>query len=198
MKTLIRSTLAALALAAATVGLQAEVAIKIVTIDMEQLFTKYYKTEQQQAKIFEDEKNAKAQLESMTKEREALVTQAKELQEQTKSPVLTDEARKKAQGEFEAKFGEIRAKETDIQGFYQDVQQRLQKRSAQFQQQAVEEISKVASEVAKKMGATLVLNQGASAVVIYADASFNITDEVLELINKDRPAPAVNVTVPAK
>jgi hypothetical protein len=33
-------------------------------------------------------------------------------------------------------------------------------------------------------------------VVVYADASFSITDEVLEQVNKDRPTPAINVTVP--
>lgn len=198
MKNVIRSAFAALALAGATVGLQAEVALKVVTIDMEQLFTKYYKTEQHQAKIFEDEKKAKEQLEGMSKERETLVNQAKELQEQIKSPVLSDEARKKAQSDFEAKVAEVRSKESDLQSFYQQTQQLLQKRAGQFQQQALEEISKVANEIAKKKNATMVLNSGATAVVVYVDPAFSITDEVLEAINKDRPAPAINITAPAK
>ncbi len=195
MKTVIRSTFAALALAGATLGLQAEVALKVVTIDLGQLFEKYYKTEAQQEKIREDSKKAKEQFDALVKEREALVTQAKEIQEQAKNPVLSDEARKKAETDFEAKVGEVRSKEGEMQDFNQRIQQLLQQRMAQFQQSAVEEISKVATDIAKQQGASLVLNRGMG--VVYADASYDITPAVLEAINKDRPAPAVNVTVPA-
>ncbi|HQF39423.1 MAG TPA: OmpH family outer membrane protein [Opitutaceae bacterium] len=195
MKTVIRSTFAALVLAGATLGLQAEVALKVVTIDLGQLFEKYYKTEAQQEKIREDSKKAKEQFDALVKEREALVTQAKEIQEQAKNPVLSDEARKKAETDFEAKVGEVRSKEGEMQDFNQRIQQLLQQRMAQFQQSAVEEISKVATDIAKQQGASLVLNRGMG--VVYADASYDITPAVLEAINKDRPAPAVNVTVPA-
>ena len=195
MNTVIRSTFAALALAGATLGLQAEVALKVVTIDLGQLFEKYYKTEAQQEKIREDSKKAKEQFDALAKEREALVAQAKEIQEQAKNPVLSEEARKKAEDDFEAKVGEVRRKEGEMQDFNQRIQQLLQQRMAQFQQSAVEEISKVATDIAKQQGASLVLNRGMA--VVYADASYDITPAVLEAINKDRPAPAVNVTVPA-
>ncbi len=195
MKTVIRSTFAALVLAGATLGLQAEVALKVVTIDLGQLFEKYYKTEAQQEKIREDSKKAKEQFDALVKEREALVTQAKEIQEQAKNPVLSEEARKKAEDDFETKVGEVRRKEGEMQDFNQRIQQLLQQRMAQFQQTAVEEISKVATDIAKQQGASLVLNRGMG--VVYADASYDITETVLAAINKDRPAPAVNVTVPA-
>lgn len=189
MKASFRSTLALLGLLGAAVALRAEVAVKVATLDMEQAFEKYYKTEAQQAKWKEDEKKAKDQLDAMRKDGEALVTQAKELQEQTKNNILSDEARSKAQSDLEAKVGEIRAKEAELQGTSQQIQQMFQKRIMQYQQQAAEEISKVAAEIAKQKGATLVLNQSASAVVIFADPSFNITDEVIAAINKDRPVP---------
>ncbi len=196
MKHAFRSLCAAAALLGSVVALQAETALKIVTIDMEQLFEKYYRTEEEKAKMAESEKKAKEQLEVFSKDREALVTEAKDLQEQTKSPVLTDEARKKAQADLEAKVSELRSKDAEAQDFLQKTQQLFQKRMGQFQQMAVEEISKEATKIAKAKGATMVLNQGAAAVVVYADASFSITEEVLAAINKNRPAPAINVTVP--
>ncbi|MFT3828199.1 MAG: OmpH family outer membrane protein [Opitutaceae bacterium] len=199
MKNPFRFAIASLALLGATIGLQAQVAVKVVTIDMEQLFEKYYKTEAQQTKLRENEKKAKEAIDGMKKDGEALVAQAKELQEQTKSAILSEDARKKAQSDLEAKVGEIRQKEGEIQQFIQQVQQSFQKQLGQYQQQAAEEISKVATEIAKKKGATLVLNQGANTVVIFADPSFSITEEVLEAINKDRP-PAITVApaAPAK
>ncbi len=196
MKIAFRSLFAALALSGAAVGLNAEPALKVATIDMDQLFEKYYKTEAEQSKLQEDQKKAKAQLDAMMKEREALVAEANALQEQAKNPVLSPEAQKKAEGELQAKIGEIRGKEQEIQGTAQQAQQILQKRSMQFQQKTAEEISGVAAEIAKKKGVTLVLNQGASAVVVYADPAFSITEDVLAEINKDRPAPALNVEIP--
>lgn len=196
MKIAYRSLFAALVLTGAAVGLNAEPALKVATIDMDQLFEKYYKTEAEQSKLQEDQKKAKAQLDAMMKEREALVAEANALQEQVKNPVLSDEARKKAEADLQAKVGDIRGKEQEIQGTAQQAQQILQKRSMQFQQKTAEEISAVAAEIAKKKGATLVLNQGASAVVVYADPAFSITEDVLIEINKDRPAPAVNVSLP--
>ncbi len=191
-----RSALAVLALATSTVVLQAEPVLKIVTIDMEQVFEKYYKTETEQAKLRDAEKKAKEQLDAMVKDREALVTQAKELQEQSGNQVLSEDARKKAEADLQAKVGEIRAKESEIQGFAQQTQQLLQRRFAQFQQQAIEEISKVAKTIAEKKEATLVLNSGATAVVVHAHSGFSITDDVLAVINKDRPAPTINITTP--
>ena len=197
MKYLFRSVFTAVAVAAATVALQAQPALKVVTVDMEQLFEKYYKTEAQQAKLRDSEKQAKDLLDSMVKDREALVAQAKELQEQGNNALLNEEARKKAEVEFQKKVNEVRTKESEIQDFAQRTQQQLRAVMGQFQQQAFEEISKVATEIAKKKGATMVLNQGASAVVVFADTAFSISDEVLAAINKDRPAPAITITTPA-
>jgi len=73
----------------------------------------------------------------------------------------------------------------------------LQKQMATFQQQALEEISKVASDIGQKKGATLVLNKGSVPVVIYAAPEFDITEEVITEINKDAPAPTAKVDIPA-
>jgi outer membrane protein len=199
MKNQFRSVIAALAVAAVAVGVQAKPALEVVTVDMDQLFTKYYKTETQQAKMADDEKKATEIRDGMVKEREAMVTKAKELQEQAKSKLINEEARQKAEAEFEKQVGVVRAKEGELQTFVQQTQQQLRAIWSQFQQQAFEEIAKVASDIAKKKGATLVLNQGASAssVVVFADAGFSITEDVLVAINKDRPAPAISVTTPA-
>jgi outer membrane protein len=59
----------------------------------------------------------------------------------------------------------------------------------------LEEISKVAAEVAKRKGATLLFDKaGPTAIgisnVIFADPGFDITDDVMKEVNKDRPAGA--------
>jgi Skp family chaperone for outer membrane proteins len=197
MKHPFRSALVLLALAGATLGLRAEVALKVVTLDMDQVYAKYYKTEAQKTKLEEQAKRARESEDNLKKELETMVTQAKEFQEQTKNAILSEEARKKAQADFESKVGEIRAKDAERQEFMQRAQMGLQKQMGIFQQQAVEEISKVASEIGQKQGATLVLNKGSVPVVIYAAPEFDITEAVIVEINKDAPAPTAKVEAPA-
>lgn len=197
MKHPFRFAFVLLALTGATLGLRAEVALKVATLDMDQVFAKYYKSEAQKAKLDEQAKRAREAEENMKKELEAMVTQAKELQEQTKSSILTEDARKKAQADFESKVGEIRSKDGELQTTMQRIQMSLQKQMATFQQQAIEDISKVATEIAQTKGATLVLNKGSVPVVIYSAPEFDITDEVIVAINKDAPAPAAKAEAPA-
>jgi outer membrane protein len=69
----------------------------------------------------------------------------------------------------------------------------------------IEEISKVAVEIAKKKGATFLLDKSGPTLVgvsniLYFDPSLDITDEVMAEINKDRPAVTptpVSATAPA-
>jgi outer membrane protein len=197
MKHPFRSALLLLAVAGATLGLRAEVALKVLTLDVDQVYSKYYKTEAQKTKLDEQAKRAREAEDNMKKELEAMVTQAKDLQEQTKNTILSEEARKKAQADFESKVGEIRSKDAERQEFLQRTQMGLQKQMATFQQQALEEISKVASDIGQKKGATLVLNKGSVPVVIYAAPEFDITEEVITEINKDAPAPTAKVDIPA-
>ena len=61
----------------------------------------------------------------------------------------------------------------------------MQQRIGSFRQMLIEEISKVASDIAKKKGATLLVEKSAT---LYADPAYDITEEVIAEINKGRPA----------
>jgi outer membrane protein len=57
----------------------------------------------------------------------------------------------------------------------------------------IEEISKVAVDIAKKKGATFLLDKSGPTLVgvsnvLYYEPDLDITDEVMTEINKDRPA----------
>lgn len=198
MNRLFRSATIALALAGATFGLCAEPALKVVTFDMDEVYTKYYKTVAQTAKMEDQAKRAREAEDGMKKEIESLVAEAKDLQDQSKSQIATEDARKKALEALEAKVTQIRGKDAERQEFLMKTQNGLQKQMAAFQQQIFEEISKLVSEIGQKKGATLVLNKGTVPVVIYADPAYDITAEVISEINKDAPpAPAAKADSPA-
>jgi outer membrane protein len=193
MKKPIQSIIAVAALALSALTSQAQTAPKILVVDLAKLFDNHYKTQEQQAKLQADEAKAQEQYSLITKEGNALVEQFKELDEQSKNPTATAEAKAKAQGEAQKKYEEIQQKRSEQQSFVQNTQKTIQQRFQTFKTLMVEEISKVAVEIAKKKGATFLLDKSGPTLVgvsniLYYDPSLDITDEVMAEINKDRPA----------
>jgi outer membrane protein len=133
----------------------------------------------------------------MVKEGNQLVEQYKETVDQSKNTLLTAEARSKAEGDSQKMMEDIQRRQGDLQNFRVNSQQSLQQRFNNFRSLLLDEISKKVIEVAKRKGATLVVDKSGPSLagipaVLYADAAYDITDEVMTEINKDRPAPVAS------
>ena len=195
------SVFAAFALSAAIA--HAQPAPKLLVVDMAKLYDSHYKTEEQNSKLRTDEQKAQEEIENMNKDGNVLVHEYKTLSDQSNNPALTADAKAKSQVEAQKKLEEIQRKKNEISTFAQNTQRSLQQRLQTFRSLMLEEISKTATEVAKRKGATLLLDKAGPTLigvsnVIYADTAYEITDEVMKEINKDRPAvSAVAVPAPA-
>jgi outer membrane protein len=195
MKNSIKSLVAIAAFAALTLGARAQPAVKILVVDMAKLYDTHYKTLEQNAKIQADDQKAQEEVEKMNKEGNSLVEEYKTLNDQSNNPALSAEAKTKAQADAQKKLESIQGKQREVQTFIQNTRNSLGQRLNTFRSLMLEEISKVAADVAKRKGATLLFDKaGPTAIgisnVIYADAGFDITDEVMKEVNKDRPAGA--------
>ncbi len=193
MKKTIQSILAATAVALTSGAVHAQSTVKILTVDVAKVLEGYYKTQDEQEKFKADEQKAQTQLATITKEGNALVDQYKELDEQSKNPASTAEAKAKVQGEMQKKGEEIQQKKQEQNAFIQTTRQTMQQRIQTFRQLMVEEISKASVDIAKKKGATFLLDKSGPTLlgvssVLYSEPSLDITDEVLAEVNKDRPA----------
>ncbi|HWA28685.1 MAG TPA: OmpH family outer membrane protein [Lacunisphaera sp.] len=202
MKKSLRSIVTLAALAAATSLLQAQPAVKLVVVDVAKAFESHWESEEANAKIQESKKKAEEQTEEMGKQRQLIVDSYKELVEQAKNTLLTAEARTKAEGEVQKKYEELQRKTAEIQNFIQNTQRILQQRIDNHRELLLDKINKLVVEIAKRHGATLVLDKSGPSiykipVVLYSDAAFDITEELVKEENKDRPAPAAPTTAPA-
>ena len=184
---------------AALVGLcslaAAQPALKVATVDMSRLLKDYYKSAEANTKLQEAGKKAEAQIEEMNKQGKELVEQFKALDEESKSLLKSQEARDKAAKDAKDKYDEIQRKDTEVKSFAANTQRALQQRIATTMQLLLEEIQKVAVDIAKKRGATVLLDSSGMSQLgipslLYADSSYDITEEVLAEINKDAPPPA--------
>jgi outer membrane protein len=193
MKKIIQSLLVVAALAGAAFTVQAQPTPKILVLDLEKVFNEHYKTKEQNVKLQGDQQKAQEQLDVITKEGNTLVEQFKELDEQAKNPTATAEAKAKSQAAAQKKYEEIRQKQNERDTFVQNTRTTLQQRFQTFKTLMIEEITKVAVDVAKRRGATILLDKSGPSMigvsnVLYFDPSLDITEEVLADINKDRPA----------
>ncbi len=202
MKKLIQSLLIAASLCGASLVAQAQPATKIAIVDMAKLYDGHYKTEAQNAKLRADEQKAQEELDRLNKEGNALVERYKDLVDQSNNPAATADAKTKAQGEAQKVLEDIQRKQQEVQSFQVNTRNSLQQRLQTFRSLMIEEISKVAVDLAKRKGATLVLDKSGPTLIgvsniLYSDAAFEITDDVAKEINKDRPANAAATPAPA-
>jgi outer membrane protein len=212
MKKSIQTLIAIAALGALAVSARAQPAIKLLVVDMAKIYDNHFKTVEQNAKIQADDQKAQEEVDKMNKEGNALVEEYKALNDQSNNPTLTSEAKGKAQEAAQKKLEAIQVKQREVQGFIQNTRNSLGQRLNTFRSLMLEEISKLASDIAKRKGATLLMDKaGPSGIgisnLIYTDPAYDITEEVLKEINKDRPAnapaaapaaaaPAGGITVP--
>ncbi|MFI5335458.1 MAG: OmpH family outer membrane protein [Opitutales bacterium] len=201
MNKLIRSILTLAATLAAGLGLHAQPAMKLLVVDMAKILDNHYKTEEAQAKFNETAQKVQEQLNEYKKQIEGIGEQAKDLDEQSRNTVLTPENRAKAEQDKQKKIQEYQQRSAEAQNYAANNQRSLQQRMKNYRDLIFEEITKVVKDMAKARGATLVLDKSGLTLsgipaVVYSDNAYDITDEVLKEVNKDRPAPAPAATTP--
>jgi len=166
---------------------------RILVVDMAELYDNHYKTEEQNARLRGDEQRAQEELERLNAEGNDLVEQYRELVDQSRNPALSTDAKNRVEEQAQAKLEEIQRKQNEVQNFRMNTQRSLQQRVQNFRDILLEEISKVAVDMAQKRGAHLLLDKSGPSLigipaVLHSDESFDITAAVLAEINKDRPA----------
>jgi outer membrane protein len=199
---MIRTLITLAAFGAGSTALLAQPAVKLVVVDMAKVYDNHYKSEEAAAKFRDAEQKAQEQVEELNKQGQSLVDEYKELMEQSKNTVLTPEARSKAEGDAQRKLEDIQRKQGEVQTFRTNTQRSLQQRIKTHRDLLLEEITKVVNDLAKRQGATLVVDKSGPTLfgipsVLYSDPAYDITDAVVKEVNKDRPAPAPAAATPA-
>lgn len=202
MNKMIRTLITLAAFGAGSTALLAQPAVKLVVVDMAKVYDNHYKTEEANAKFRDAEQKAQEQVEELNKQGQSLVDEYKELMEQSKNTVLTPEARSKAEGDAQKKLEDIQRKQGEVQNFRTNTQRSLQQRIKTHRDLLLEEITKVVNDLAKRQGATLVVDKSGPTLfgipsVLYSDPAYDLTDAVVKEVNKDRPAPAPAAPTPA-
>ncbi len=201
MNKLLRTLSALGAFGAASLFAHAQTEPRIAVVDIAKIYDSHYETVAQNAKLKIDTAKAQDEIDQLDKQGQAMVEDYKELVEQAKNPTATADAKAKFQAQAEDKVRDIQAMQKTISDASNQAKQTFQQRIQTFRSTMMQEISVVATDVAKRKGITLLLDKSGPSLigvpaVIYFDPSYDITDEVIAEINKNRPQTTPDSTPP--
>jgi Skp family chaperone for outer membrane proteins len=165
---------------------------RIVNVDLDRVFNEYYKTPLATAKLKETAEGYTKELEEMLtrfkKETEAL-NKLREEQDKTEYTAEIREQKKKA---VQDKLTEVSKIQREIEDYKRSHQQELERQTQRMRTGIIKEITDVIGKEARDSGYSYVLDKSGRtlngvAAVIYAQDSLDITDDILKVLNKNKP-----------
>ena len=175
----------------AAVTLQAQ-KVKIVTVDISQLYNEYYKTQEAKDKFEVSVQNAQVQIDKMREEGKTLIDELDKLEAEERNTALSLSKRDSISRQIKEKQEEVRQKKLDLNQFVRDSQQVINESRSSYNTLLLDEIKAIVIEKAKDEKATLVFdtsgrNSNSVPSIYYADSAWDITEDVLKTLNKNAP-----------
>lgn len=194
MKTTLALTiLAAGALLASATGVQAQ--SKVGIVDMNKVFSGYYKTKDAETKINEAREVAKKELNDRMESHKGILDEINQLNKDLDSAALSATAKTDKSKKRDDKIAQVRDLEREIQEFKGSREKQLQEQAVRMRNQIVEEIMKLVQDKVKSDNFDLVFDKSGQSLngvnlVLYSKDNMEFSDEIIVSLNKSKPAAA--------
>ena len=192
MKQLLVTLSAAFALCAFAAS-PAMAQMKVGIVDMNKVFTSYYKTKDAEARLNDARAQAKTDLDGRLETLKSNMEEINKLEADAKKTELTPEKREAAMRTREEKINEVRNLDREVGEFRQTRERQLQEQFMRMRGDIVQDIMKVVDTKVKAEGFELVFDksgQGISQVpvVLYSAPAMDFSDSLITELNKSAPA----------
>lgn len=189
MKLLVRSILFAALILIGGSGL-AHAQIKFGTVDMNLVFSDYYKTKDAQAKYTDAEAAANKDLNDRVAGLKKSMQEIAQINSDLEKPGISQEDHDAKLKERDAKVASARAVDREIADFRTAKQKTLQDQFLRMRKDIVDDIMKTMKEIVKANGYDIVfdksgLSAGAVPVVLYSRNDLDFSQEVIVALNKN-------------
>jgi outer membrane protein len=171
----------------------AQAQMRIGTIDMQKVFTAYYKTHDAEDKLKEAQKAYKDELDQRMEDYKKNLDVINKLNEEMNKPELSGAAKDQKAQERDAKISETKGLEKEISDFRQEREKQIQDQLKRMRDGIVDEIMKVVDDQVKAQNYDIVFDRsGFSAnnivpILLYAKESYDFSDSVITKLNANRP-----------
>ncbi|HRJ71883.1 MAG TPA: OmpH family outer membrane protein [Terrimicrobiaceae bacterium] len=192
-KLIVSCLLTAAALGAAASSANAQV--KLGMVDMNSVFTSYYKTKDAEAKINEARAGAKKELDDRLETLKKAMDDINKTNQEIEKPELSKDGKDKLTKQRDEKVSEARNLDREIAEFRQTRERQLQEQFLRMRKDIIDDIMKVVNEKVKAAGYDVVFDKsGASMgqipVVLYSRTDLDFSNDIITSLNKTAPKPA--------
>lgn len=170
--------------------------VKFGTVDMNRVFSEYYKTKAAQAKYSEAEAAANKDLNDRVEGLKKSMQEINQMNTDLQRPELSKDAADAKKKELEAKVAAARTTDREIADFRTAKQKNLQDQFLRMRKDIVDDIMKTVTELVKAKAYDIVfdksgLSAGAVPVVLYSRDDLDFSSDVIAALNKNAPATGV-------
>jgi outer membrane protein len=185
-------TLSAAAILAGALPVSAQ-GIKVGTVDMNKIFSAYYKTKDAESRINEARAAAKKELDDRMDTARKSLDEIKKIEEDIQNPALSKTAKEEKAKTHDEKVNALRNLERDINEFKTTREKQLQEQAVRMRNGIVEEITKLVKDKVNTEGFNIVLDRSGNSlngvpVVVYANDNLDFSDDIIKALNKSKPA----------
>lgn len=171
--------------------------MKVGIVDMNKVFTSYYKTKDAETRLNDARAQAKTDLDGRLETLKSNMEQINKLEADTKKPELTADKREAAVKERDEKINEVRNLDREIGEFRQTRERQLQEQFMRMRGDIVQDIMKVVDSKVKADGYDLVLDSSGLGisqvkVVLYSAPSMDFSDSIISTLNASAPKKAAS------
>ncbi len=169
--------------------------VKFGTVDMNRVFSEYYKTKDAQAKYADAEKAANDDLNGRVETLKASMKDISQLNTDIQKPDLAKDDADAKKKDLQTKVAAARALDKEIADYRSSKQKALQDQFLRMRKDIVDDIMKTVNDLVKAKGYDIVfdksgLSAGAVPVVLYSRDDLDFSQDVITALNKNAPAKA--------
>ena len=191
MKSILRTSLIAALLMLGGTSL-ANAQVKFGTVDMNRVFSEYYKTKDAQAKYADAETTANKDLNDRVEVLKKSMQEISQINSDLEKPELSKEAKDAKLKDRELKVAAARTLDREISDYRSTKQKMLQDQFLRMRKDIVDDIMKTVTDLVKAKAYDIVfdksgLSAGAVPVVLYSREDLDFSQEVIAALNKNAP-----------
>ncbi len=182
------------------IGVFAQGAMKIGTVDMQRAFKEYNKTKDAELKINDAKNAAKKEYDDRAEAYKKALDEINNLNKQLESPALSADKKTATAKERDDKIANIKNMEREISDFRQTRERQLQEQLMRVREGIVKEITDVVMEKVKANNLDLVFDKSGMSingvpVLMYSHDNIDFTNDIIAVLNK--PGRAASSTAKA-
>lgn len=169
--------------------------LKLGIVDMNSVFTAYYKTKDAEAKLNEARAAAKKELDDRLETLKKSMDEINKLNQEVEKPELSKDGKDKATKLRDERVNEARNLDREITEFRGTRERQLQEQFMRMRKDIVEDIMVAVNNKVKSAGFDIVLDKsgmsmGQVPVVLYSRGDLDFSNELISTLNKNAPKPA--------